>query len=175
LTSAKDDDDGDDIPGLCDSDDEPASGSDMGDSDDEGVSDVDMPPRAVTVDLSKLQLDSLFDNCTAESKYSTNGVCAKRIKKALKKGCKCSKVCFKSLTYRSLNDACRGFWRLGKTAQDAILWSMGRISPGKRRSWKLNSTPVCREGFCTALGIGRTRRARVTRTFRGYDLRGEPG
>jgi hypothetical protein len=154
----------------ADDDDESESSSECSD---EGVSDVDESSRQVaSADLSQIQLDTLFDVVTTPTAYSTNGTSAKRIKQVIKTGCKCAKPCLKTVGVTSLNGACRGFWRLRKQAQDAVLWTLGRASVGRKRQWKLNGTIVCRKGFCMGLGIGHKRLVRVTRTFRGADMRG---
>jgi len=150
----------------------PRQGGSSSTCSDEGVSDVAEEVHKPVADLSQTQLDAFFDAAeTSETSYDRNGMSTSRIKGVIKKGCKCSRACVKSLSVTSLTAACRGFWRLRKEAQDAVLWSLCRASGGKR-TWKLNGTILCRPGFCKALGIGIKRINRVTRTFRGKDLRG---
>ena len=145
-------------------------------SEDEGVSDDGLPsPQNQVADLSRAQLDSMFNPEQGnESKFAANGVDMKRIRKVVRgeKTCSCKAPCGKQFTVARLHGACKGFWRLTKQAQDAILWSLSRGSSATKRCWRLDGQDVCRKGFSRALGIGDNRLMRVTKTFRGKDLRG---
>ena len=158
-----------------DSDESSGSCRESADCSDEGVSiDDDPQPIVCSADLSQIQLDASWTQDAEPTKYSENGTSTKRIKGVLKHGCKCKKKCVQALGLQSLQQACKGFWRLEKGTQDVTLWSLGRASSQQKRVWKLNGTLVCRKGLCLALGIGRKRLSRVSHTFRGIDLRGSP-
>ena len=67
----------------------------------------------------------------------------------------------------------KSIWRLKKSAQDALLWSLARKAKGPtRRTWHIDGKVVCRDAFCQILGVGKDRLLRVSQTFRGMDMRG---
>jgi hypothetical protein len=152
--------------------------SDGGSASDEGVSDDEVYDSGQqTSDMSLTQLDTLFNPIKGDlSKYAANGISTKRIRKVVvsggRKSCRCKAKCCKKLCVKRLQGTCNAFWRLSKEAQDAVLWSLGKTSSSNRRHWKLDGQPACRHGFCRALGIGRNRLQRVSKTFRGKDMRG---
>jgi len=136
---------------------------------------------------------------TQESKYAKHGKNKERIKKRVHGVAvsKCSGKCWTLFSVRSLALICTLFWNLNKTMQDNLLWSLSsmRASKGfwdgqaedgdegedqsqKRRSkhkWKLHDQAVCRDAFCSLLGISSKRLRRVSKTLYGKDGRSASG
>ena len=92
------------------------------------------------VDLSLMRLEALHAStkCSTPNKlsaYATKGLSKARIRDALaapRCQCKCQ------VPDKVLTQVCRGFWRLPKTGQDAILWSI-QLESGKasKRTWSI--------------------------------------
>ena len=77
--------------------------------------------------LSSLQTEEM-------STFAQQGISKKRIKVVLKSGacsCKCT------MPQNELEQVCQYFWRLPKTAQDAVLWSIQSECSQRRRQWYL--------------------------------------
>ncbi len=141
-----------------------------------GDSDVGRPTAALTLE----QLTCMADGRSTrqQSVFASRGQDRERIERLLAgaKACSCQRQCCKQFSTESVVTIRGTFWKLTKACQDALLWSLACArSKGaqvvQRRAWSLDTKRVCREAFCSLLGIGAKRLRRISRTLRGKDLR----
>lgn len=107
------------------------------DDDEDDASSDDMAKPTVNLTLAGLQsfhgISTRDDE--KENVYSSNGANMNRIRDALKTPCSCKSPC--RIPQSLLVKVCVTFWALGKSAQDAILWSLQCVGTGLKCKYSI--------------------------------------
>ena len=124
------------------------------------------PPavRIKNASLSATTLSFLSNMPTKQglNAYDKNGMDPERIRRVLKKGCKCKKKCMRQFTFSDIHDLCRVYHQMLESDRQYMLHTMytGVSSPEVpgpgatcRHQWQILGHDVCVPAFCDLLGI----------------------
>lgn len=115
--------------------------------DESGRSDTDLESESDegggTVSLTLERLESLHALASLPgsevSSFAEHGMSKDRIRGALRHpscSCRCT------MPAKTLAAICKCFWRLSKTAQDCLLWSIQTEARGNRKQWSMQGLMV---------------------------------
>lgn len=113
------------------------------DDTDDSDSESDCATGTVAVDLRVSNLASLHSKHEAcdSSAYACHGTDPSRIKEVLRSppgACGCT------MPYKTLHQACRTFWQLGKESQDVCLWSIQQTGDRRKTTWSIEGLWVAK-------------------------------